>query len=151
MYVAGGGVNGFGKFSSPDGARGRLKSYLCTLCMFTVKQKMGRQKIDVENTSFIPLRASGPGLICPWHGLQALSVEIPSPQTLGLDNKHKSITAQLRVWLELKGQEGRFGKGLVQVCFAYESVSRPSVIKSEGGTEGGRQETMRGCKKTNCW
>lgn len=35
----GGGVNGFGKFSSPDNARRRLKSYLCTLCMFTVKQK----------------------------------------------------------------------------------------------------------------
>lgn len=35
----GGGVNGFGKFSSPDNARGRLKSYLCTLCMFTVKQR----------------------------------------------------------------------------------------------------------------
>lgn len=76
------------------------------------KEKIGQGGGGCRKTLFShSSRCLGLGLICPWHGLQALSVEIPSPKMIGLDNKYKSIIAQLKVSLELEGQRKDRGVG----------------------------------------
>lgn len=55
----------FGKCSSPDNALGRLKSYLCTLPTFTVKEEKREGgcflKKEINKKFFIPLNACGTG------------------------------------------------------------------------------------------
>lgn len=80
------------------------------------KEKLGREEVDAEKQLPHSSHCLGPGLICPWHGLQALSVQIPSPKMM--DNKYKSIIAQLKVSLELEGQrkDRRVGGRCKFVC-----------------------------------
>lgn len=97
------------------------------------KEKLGREEVDAGKTisPFLLLPRAGAELSLAW----APGTESGDtlPKIIGLENKYKSIIAQLKDSLGL--EERRRSRRMVQVCLRMSVCSRgigESMIKSEG-------------------